>query len=169
MAPEPRGLTRPNRPLSEFEEHLYEIAKSVERDDDEVGWDIDATALKLTFESASPSPAKISFTFTVAPKHCNKMGNLHGGCAATIIDHLSSVILLGISKPGLFSLGGVSRHLDVTYLRPLPEGTRARLVCRVVSTGKRLALIRSEILREEDGAVCVVSDHEKANTDEGRL
>lgn len=102
---------------------------------------------------------------TIAPKHCNYLGNLHGGCAATLFDTLSSMILLGVSKPGFFQLGGVSRHLDVTYLRPVPVGTRVKLVSKVVNIGKRLALMRSEIVRVDTGAVCMVSDHEKANTD----
>lgn len=93
------------------------------------------------------------------------MGNLHGGCAATIIDFLSSTILLGVSKPGFFSLGGVSRNLKITYLRPVPVGTEVRLVCQVIHTGRRLALLRAEILRADNGDLCVVGEHEKANTD----
>lgn len=92
------------------------------------------------------------------------MGNLHGGCAATLIDVLSTTILLGISSPGRFALGGVSRNLKVTYLRPVPTDTEVRLVCEVVHVGKRLALLRAEIQRV-NGDVCVVGEHEKANTD----
>jgi acyl-coenzyme A thioesterase PaaI-like protein len=75
------------------------------------------------------------------------------------------MILLGVSKPGQFEYGGVSRHLNVTYLRPVPVGTMVKLVSRVVHMGKRLALLRSEIVRVDNGNVCMVSDHEKANTD----
>ncbi|KAL4778345.1 HotDog domain-containing protein, partial [Aspergillus varians] len=129
-------------------------------------WGIDVPALQLTFDSASPLPAaEISFLLTIAPKHCNYLGNLHGGCAATLFDTLSSMILLGVSKPGFFQRGGVSRHLDVTYLRPVPAGTKVRLVSKVVNIGKRLALLRSEIVRVDNGEVCMVSDHDKANTD----
>lgn len=31
--------------------------------------------------------------------------------------------------------------------------------------GKRLALLRAEIQKADTGAVCVVGEHEKANTD----
>lgn len=94
------------------------------------------------------------------------MGNLHGGCAATIIDILSTAILLGVSKPGFFSLNGVvSRNLKVTYLRPVPANTEIRLVCQVIHTGRRLALLRAEILRADNGDLCVLGEHEKANTD----
>lgn len=93
------------------------------------------------------------------------MGNLHGGCAATLIDVLSTTILLGMSEPGKFSLGGVSRNLKVTYLRPVPTGTEVRLVCELVHVGKRLALLRAEIQKAGSGDLCVVGEHEKANTD----
>ncbi|KAL4903641.1 hypothetical protein BDW74DRAFT_155886 [Aspergillus multicolor] len=168
---EPSGtLNLPDRPLTDFEQHVYAIARRMSKtsDGDNI-WSIDTSSLNLTFHSASLTPQPtIAFELTIAPKHCNYLGNLHGGCAATLFDVLSSMILLGVSKPGFFELGGVSRHLNVTYLRPVPMGTRVRLVSKVVNVGKRLALMRSEILRVyEDGReeVCVVSDHEKANTD----
>lgn len=95
----------------------------------------------------------------------NYMGNLHGGCAATLIDVLSTTILLGVSEPGKFALGGVSRNLKVTYLRPVPTETEARVVCELVHVGKRLALLRAEIQKAASGDLCVVGEHEKANTD----
>lgn len=96
---------------------------------------------------------------------CNFLGNLHGGCAATLVDVLSTVILLGVSSPGQFSLGGVSRNLKITYLRPVPRDTEVRLTCELVHAGRRLALLRVEITRVDNGNLCVVGEHEKANTD----
>ncbi|KAL3488688.1 HotDog domain-containing protein [Aspergillus germanicus] len=164
MSPSPAAVLAPSRPLNEFEQKVYEISQRLGTHDTE-GWDIDTKALRLTFESATQSPPQVNYLLTIAPKHCNMLGNLHGGCAATLFDVLSSMILIGVSKPGLFAYGGVSRHLDVTYIRPVPVGTTVRLTSRVVHVGRRLALMRSEIVRLEDGGVCMVSDHEKANTD----
>lgn len=93
------------------------------------------------------------------------MGNLHGGCTATLIDILSTTILLGMSRQGVFALGGVSRHLKTTYLRPVPQGTEVRLTCTLVQMGKRLAFLRAEISRVDNGDICVLGEHEKANTD----
>jgi acyl-coenzyme A thioesterase 13 len=90
---------------------------------------------------------------------------LHGGCAATLVDVLSTTILLGVSQPGKFRFGGVSRNLKLTYLRPVPMETEARMVCEIVHVGKRLALLRAEIQKVDSGDVCVVGEHEKANTD----
>lgn len=93
------------------------------------------------------------------------MGNLHGGCAATLIDILSTVILLAKSRPGVFALGGVSRLLKTTYLRPVPQDTEIRLRCTLVQVGRRLAYLRAEILRADNGDLCVLGEHDKANTD----
>jgi len=129
-------------------------------------WDVDARNCNLRFESATRGPpSKVSFLLKITPALSNYMGNLHGGCAATLIDVLSTTILLGVSEPGKFALGGVSRNLKLTYLRPVPEGIEARIVCEVIHVGKRLALLRAEIQRAETGDVCVVGEHEKANTD----
>ncbi|KAL3470630.1 thioesterase family protein [Aspergillus californicus] len=159
------GFILPNRPLSDFEKHLNSFASRLStQEGQEKGWEIDPPSINLTLESATAEPPTITFLLTIGPKHCNLLGNLHGGCAATLVDVLSTMILLGASKPGLYESGGVSRHLNVTYLRPVPCGSTVRLVSSVVHMGKRLALLRTEIVRE-DGGVCVVSDHEKANTD----
>lgn len=37
----------------------------------------------------------------------------------------------------------------------------------MVHVGKRLALLRAEIRRVDNGALCVLGEHEKANTDVG--
>ncbi|KAI9041040.1 PaaI family thioesterase [Aspergillus affinis] len=155
----------PARELDDFEQSVYEYSNRISWDDDQEHWDLDPSS-NIRFESATRGPpARVSFLFTVSPKLCNLIGNLHGGCAATLIDVLSTCILLGVSSPGHFGLGGVSRHLKVTYLRPVPQGTDARLVCEIVHVGRRLAFMKAEISRADTGALCIVGEHEKANTD----
>ncbi|KAJ5192264.1 hypothetical protein N7449_008406 [Penicillium cf. viridicatum] len=169
------AIIAPSRKLDEFEELVYEYTARMGLGNEGVNpaltyfkkhWDVDARSCNLRFESATRGPpATVSFLLTITPALSNYMGNLHGGCAATLIDVLSTTILLGISEPGKFSYGGVSRNLKVTYLRPVPTGTEVRLVCEVIHVGKRLALLRAEIQRAENQDVCVVGEHEKANTD----
>ncbi|KAJ5273210.1 hypothetical protein N7478_008335 [Penicillium angulare] len=159
-------ILAPTHELSEFEQHVYECTELIGKGAGDIRWDVNAEDCQLRFESASRGPpAKVSFTFTIAPSLCNTLGNLHGGCAATLVDVLSTTILLGVSQPGKFGFGGVSRNLKLTYLRPVPMGSQARMVCEIVHVGKRLALLRAEIQKVENGDVCVVGEHEKANTD----
>ncbi|EKV19098.1 Thioesterase family protein, putative [Penicillium digitatum PHI26] len=173
-----RAISAPSRKLGEFEELVYEYTAQAGVGNEgytvissayilsKKHWDIDARGCNLRFESATRGPpATVSFLLTITPALSNYLGNLHGGCAATLIDVLSTTILLGVSEPGKFSVGGVSRNLKVTYLRPVPTGTEVRLICEVIHVGKRLALLRAEIQRAESGDICVIGEHEKANTD----
>jgi len=158
----------PLRQLTDFEARVYEYysVMGLENRDGTEAWNVDFNRSQVRFESATKGPpARVTYRFTVTPDMTNRLGSLHGGCAATLVDTLSTCILQGVSRPGLFSLGGVTRNLKLTYLRPIPLSTDARLICEVVHVGRRLALVRAEIRRLDNGDICVVGEHEKANTD----
>ncbi|KAJ6154178.1 hypothetical protein N7485_012547 [Penicillium canescens] len=172
------AIAAPSRKLDEFEELVFQYTGRMGHGNEEVCTAAPPTVYSYTtlgrrrpqlrppLRISKPRPpARVSFLFTITPALSNMMGNLHGGCAATLIDVLSTTILLGVSEPGKFAYGGVSRNLKVTYLRPVPTGSEVRLVCEVIHVGKRLALLRAEIQRAENGDICVVGEHEKANTD----
>ncbi|KAJ5422307.1 Thioesterase superfamily [Penicillium cf. griseofulvum] len=133
------AIGAPSRELDEFEQLVYEYAGRMGVGS-EGHWDVDARGCNLRFESATRGPpATVSFLLTITPALSNYMGK--------------------------FALGGVSRNLKVTYLRPVPTGMEVRLVCEVVHVGKRLALLRAEIQKADSRDICVVGEHEKANTD----
>lgn len=67
-----------------------------------------------------------------------------------------------IGKQDFWLNGGVSRTLNVSYLRPAPEGEDLLLECEVVHMGKTLALLRAVLKRESDGAVISTCEHNKA-------
>lgn len=64
---------------------------------------------------------------------------VHGGCIATLFDTTTTAALLPNSKPGFWSAAGVSRTLNVTYLRPVPVGTTVIIENEVTHAGKRLS------------------------------
>jgi len=117
----------------------------------------------------------------VHPALTNRMGSLHGGAAALIFDLCTSVALAPISRaasegePPFWTLPGVSRTLDVVYHRPALVGMECRVVCTVVSVGKRMAHIRGEIRRwvpEGEGAmgeVLCTCEHGKVGIGPGTL
>ncbi|RAO70120.1 uncharacterized protein BHQ10_006132 [Talaromyces amestolkiae] len=150
----------------DFEAGIRDMLQHIiTRDPNDERWMIDQTA-KVRLESANPGPpARAIFRMLVTPSMTNALNNLHGGCAATIIDILTSIPVMAVGTPGVFQYGGVSRNLNVTYLRPVPVHSEIRVVCEVTQIGKRLALLRAEIRRVEDDALCVLSEHQKANTD----
>jgi uncharacterized protein (TIGR00369 family) len=93
----------------------------------------------LTIISAASKPTgKVVYEYVCHQSHTNRLGNLHGGCAATIFDVCTTTALFPMAKPGFWSFAGVSRTLNVTYLRPIPVGETIIIECEVVAVGKRL-------------------------------
>jgi len=78
-----------------------------------------------------------------------------------VLDNLTSTSFLTIAKEGFMDGGHVSRTITMTYLRPVPAGTKVRLVCTAVSGGKRLVHCTGRI-ETLDGKVCVTMVHDKA-------
>ena len=121
------------------------------------------TDVKLhSFTQKSPTSASAVFKFKVDKFYCNASGNLHGGAQSFIYDMLTSLVVQGIGRRDWWMNGGVSRSLNVTYLRPAPEGTEVLCEVEVMSAGKSLALLRGVMRREVDGALVSTCEHDKA-------
>ena len=93
--------------------------------------------MKLVSASSTPV-GKSVFEMTIKEAHVNRLLNLHGGCAATIFDVCTTTALAPIAAPGFWAYAGVSRTLNVTYLRPIPKGEVVLVESEVVHAGKRL-------------------------------
>ncbi|KAH7402402.1 HotDog domain-containing protein [Phaeosphaeria sp. MPI-PUGE-AT-0046c] len=110
--------------------------------------------------SANPETASACFELTVAPHLCSKFGTLHGAAAAMLLDMLTSTCLSMIARPEYLDAGHVSRALILSYHRPIQQGEKIRVKCRVVSIGKRMANLTGEIVTP-DGKICVSCVHDK--------
>lgn len=118
---------------------------------------------------AHPIPPKhrssITFNFTIQSEHCNRMHSLHGGCISSLFDFTTTLALLLVSRPGFWESMGVSRCLNVTYLRPAPEGTELLIECEVTHVGKSLAALKGTMRRKSDGKITATCEHTKVNVD----
>lgn len=82
--------------------------------------------------------ARCLFELDILPEFCNPMGNMHGGAVALLADMATTMATAPISKPGWWEFGGVSRTLQITYLKPVVKGTMVRVESCLRAMGKRL-------------------------------
>lgn len=134
---------------------------------------ITATAIPLAASLPTPTSCNATFLLPVTQALCNPMGTLHGGCAATAFDILTSCAIAPLARPDAFSTGGVTRTLNCAYLRPVPEGMTVVMECEVMNLGSRLCHVRATLREarrvgeswEACGPVLVTCEHGKVNTD----
>ncbi|KAI3402172.1 hypothetical protein diail_101, partial [Diaporthe ilicicola] len=103
--------------------------------------------------------------YTIQRNNCNRSGNAHGGHIASLFDLTTSLPLALINKPGFWFYLGVSRTLNVSYLKPTPCGEVILVEAELASIGKTMCCIRGTIRRESDRVVLATCEHHKYNTD----
>jgi acyl-coenzyme A thioesterase PaaI-like protein len=117
-----------------------------------------------------------TFSFIVAEDMANGWGGMHGGATATILDNLTSisatVTILGRQQtaeksdpPDSWIVGGVSRSLLITYLRPAQVGEEMILECETIVMGKMLANMRGTMKRKAGGALIAICEHGKVKVE----
>ncbi|KAF7562513.1 hypothetical protein G7046_g1627 [Stylonectria norvegica] len=121
--------------------------------------------LKLVSTNPTGPHPSCVFSYTIQPENCNRLRNLHGGCAATLFDFCTTLPLALVNRPGFWQFMGVSRTLNVTYMRPVPEGEEVLLECEIVQVGKKLATLRGIMRKRSDGSLLAVCEHGKVNID----
>lgn len=76
---------------------------------------------------------------------------------------MSTTTALGpLARPGFWDfMGGVTRCLNIAYLRAVPIGTTVRLHSEVVSAGRTAAMIRGEMTSLDGTKVYATAEHQK--------
>ncbi|EDW78829.1 acyl-coenzyme A thioesterase 13 [Drosophila tropicalis] len=94
--------------------------------------------------------------FTVAEEHLNRMGSLHGGLTATILDNVTTYALM--SKG---SHPGVTSSLNVSYLTGAKPGDVVEVDANTVRAGRKMAYIECVLRRKSDGKVIATGGQTK--------
>ncbi|EME85188.1 uncharacterized protein MYCFIDRAFT_135582, partial [Pseudocercospora fijiensis CIRAD86] len=106
--------------------------------------------------------AYVVFEMKVFPEICNGMGNMHGGAVAMLVDNTTTAAACPVAEDGFWDFGGVSRTLQVTYLRPMPMGRTFVIENMVRNVGRSLAAIQCIIRDKESGKIVALGEHGKA-------
>ncbi|KIV95802.1 hypothetical protein PV10_03412 [Exophiala mesophila] len=140
-------------------ERVLALHKEITRDDGYRGFDtISLEGTNLTLVECESN--RTVWEMDIPAHVCNKSGNLHGGAAATILDNLTSTALVTIAREGFLDSGHVSRTITMSYLRPVPLGSKARIECDVQAAGKNTANLLGKII--VNGKLAVTCVHDKA-------
>jgi uncharacterized protein (TIGR00369 family) len=88
---------------------------------------------------------KIVVEMMVTEGMSNQLGNMHGGCAATILDCVTSMVLY-LHTSGVFgeswSMLGVSQSIQIIYTAPAPVGAYIDIECVTLAVGRSVAVIQ---------------------------
>ena len=85
----------------------------------------------LSVERPSETTARVVYRFKVLREYLNPSNTLHGGMSGGLYDTATSWMLRVIGKPGFWMNAGVSRSLNITFLRPAAEGEVLLMDCEV--------------------------------------
>lgn len=81
-----------------------------------------------------------------------------------IFDMSTTTALCPVARPGFWEfMGGVTRSLNISYLKAVPIGTTVRLASRVTSVGKQMAMIRGEMTSLDGKTIFCTAEHHKVN------
>ncbi|GAA5885209.1 hypothetical protein JCM16303_005906 [Sporobolomyces ruberrimus] len=105
----------------------------------------------------SACPGKVTSTMLVKPHQTNRLGSLHGGLIASLVDTMGS---LALSTKGLW-LTGVSTDINITYVRGAKLGENLTINSQVINMGRTLAFTRTEINSSESGKLLAYGSHTK--------
>jgi len=104
----------------------------------------------------------VEFEFVVDERYSNQNGVMHGGAAGVIFDMCTTTALGPLAKPGYWDfLGGVTRTLNLSYLRAVPIGTTIRLRSQVTQVGRTMAMIRGTMTSLDGATIFCTCEHHK--------
>ncbi|PSR78160.1 HotDog domain-containing protein [Coniella lustricola] len=124
------------------------------------------TATEPPYIPASPPNTGIVASCTsklaIGPELANYNGVMHGGAAGVIFDMLTTIALGPVARPGFWSfLGGVTRTLNISYLKAVPIGTTIIVHAYVYQVGRTTAYIKGWMTSHDGRTTYAVCDHHK--------
>ncbi|XP_075389412.1 acyl-coenzyme A thioesterase 13 [Tenrec ecaudatus] len=105
----------------------------------------------------SSAPGKLVCEMRVEEQHTNKMGTLHGGLTATLVDNISTLALLCTDR----GTPGVSVDMNITYMSPAKIGEDVMITAHVLKQGKTLAFASVDLTNKATGKLIAQGRHTK--------
>lgn len=93
----------------------------------------------------------------IEEEHTNRMGTLHGGLTATLVDSISTMALLCTEM----GMPGVSIDMNITYMSPAKLGDDILITAHVLKQGKTLAFASVDLTNKANGKMIAQGRHTK--------
>ncbi|XP_012890696.1 PREDICTED: acyl-coenzyme A thioesterase 13 [Dipodomys ordii] len=110
---------------------------------------------KVTVVSAAPE--KLVCEMKVEEQHANKLGTLHGGLTATLIDSISTMALMCTER----GAPGVSVDMNITYMSPAKIGEEVVITAHILKQGRTLAFASVDLTNKATGKLIAQGRHTK--------
>lgn len=127
-----------------------------------------STVVSASMDLEDDTTAKATFRITIPSFYTNNPvgeGETHGGAVATLFDNSTSITLLATKR---YWGQGMSRSMNVTYLRTPKEADQCLIEAEFVHIGRRIATIHGRLMRESDRVLLAVCLHEKMRVEDGK-
>lgn len=96
-------------------------------------------------------------TVEIQPHHCNPTGNINGGVFLTMADNVAT----GAANQAYFELTGERKFMVGVDFHAVmlanQQGGSVRVVAKPVRVGRRITVIRSQVLGDGDKLLCEVT------------
>lgn len=146
LNPQPSGEADLNN-ISE-KERLAAILTALAKDSCERQKETVNGMMAPEFVDVDPEAMTASFRYTVHPWEGNRVGMLHGGIMATMLDHVC-----GLTVSAWLGHWAPTMSMSVDFIRPANVGDTLLVRAAIVSLGKRLIRARGELVNESTGKI----------------
>ncbi|KKZ61975.1 hypothetical protein EMCG_03532 [[Emmonsia] crescens] len=94
----------------------------------------------------------------------NLNGVMHGGAYGVIFDMCTAISMCPLSREGYWEfLAGVTRSLNISYLKAVPIGTTIYIRANVIQHGRTMALIAATMESQDGKVIYATAEHHKVH------
>ncbi|XP_023675885.2 acyl-coenzyme A thioesterase 13 [Paramormyrops kingsleyae] len=130
--------------------HLKELMRSMVD-----GPGFDRVLSKVNIVSASPG--KVVCEMKVEEEHTNRLGTLHGGMTATLVDVISTSAFMYTER----GLPGVSVDMNITYMNAAKVGDDVLITAQILKQGRTLGFATVDLTSKATGKLIAQGRHTK--------
>ncbi|AWP21644.1 putative acyl-coenzyme A thioesterase 13 isoform 2 [Scophthalmus maximus] len=101
--------------------------------------------------------SKVVCEMRVEEEHTNRLGTLHGGMTATLVDVISTVAIMHSERGS----PGVSVDMNITYMNAAKLGEDVVITAQVLKQGRTLAFATVDLTSKATGKLIAQGRHTK--------